>query len=56
MKQKLNQSFKRDITIWNKILRLNIKKVLLNLILKSKLKKIYIRYDKTTLYIYFIKL
>ena len=34
MKQKLNQSFKRDILIWKKLIKLNTKKTLLNLILK----------------------
>ena len=39
MKQKLNQSFKRDIIIWNKILRLNIKKSTSKFIFKVKVKK-----------------
>ena len=43
MKQKLNQSFKRDNLIWKKLLQLNIKKkISLNLILKLMLKKTYI--------------
>ncbi|MDC0616210.1 class I SAM-dependent methyltransferase [Candidatus Pelagibacter sp.] len=39
MKQKLNQSFKRDILIWNKILRLNIKKSTSKFNFKVKVKK-----------------
>jgi len=39
MKQKLNQSFKRDIIIWNKILRLNIKKSISKFNFKVKVKK-----------------
>ena len=39
MKQKLNQSFKRDIIIWNKILRLNIKKSTSEFNFKVKVKK-----------------
>ena len=39
MKQKLNQSFKRDIIIWNKILRLNIKKSTSKFNFKVKVKK-----------------
>ena len=39
MKQKLNQSFKRDIIIWNKILRLNIKKSISEFNFKVKVKK-----------------
>jgi len=39
MKQKLNQSFKRDIIIWNKILRLSIKKSTSKFIFKVKVKK-----------------
>ena len=39
MKQKLNQSFKRDIIIWNKILRMNIKKNTSKFIFKVKIKK-----------------
>ena len=40
MKQKLNQSFKRDIIIWNKIRRLNIKKSISKFDFKVKIKKI----------------
>ena len=39
MKQKLNQSFKRDIIIWNKIRRLNIKKSISKFDFKVKIKK-----------------
>jgi len=39
MKQKLNQSFKRDIIIWNKIHRLNIKKSTSKFNFKVKIKK-----------------
>mgnify|MGYP006098998095 FL=1 len=39
MKQKLNQSFKRDIIIWNKIFRLNIKKSISKFNFKVKIKK-----------------
>ena len=39
MKQKLNQSFKRDIIIWNNILRLNIKKSTSEFNFKVKVKK-----------------
>jgi ubiquinone/menaquinone biosynthesis C-methylase UbiE len=39
MKQKLNQSFKRDIIIWNKIFRLNIKQSTSKFIFKVKVKK-----------------
>ena len=39
MKQKLNQSFKRDIIIWNKILRLNIKKKTTKFNFKVRVKK-----------------
>jgi len=39
MKQKLNQSFKRDIIIWNKILQMNIKKSTSKFNFKVKVKK-----------------
>ena len=39
MKKKLNQSFKRDIIIWNKILQMNIKKSTSKFRFKVKVKK-----------------
>jgi ubiquinone/menaquinone biosynthesis C-methylase UbiE len=39
MKKKLNQSFKRDIIIWNKILKMNIKKSTSKFNFKVKVKK-----------------
>ena len=39
MKQKINQSFKRDIIIWNKILQMNIKKSTSKFNFKVKVKK-----------------
>ena len=39
MKKKLNQSFKRDIIIWNKILQMNIKKSTSKFNFKVKVKK-----------------
>jgi len=39
MKKKLNQSFKKDVIIWNKILRLNIKKSTSKFNFKVKVKK-----------------
>ena len=42
MKQKLNQSFKRDIIIWKNILQLNIKKNITKFNFKVNVKKKYI--------------
>jgi len=39
MKQKLNQSFKRDILIWKKLLKLNIKKNIIKFSFKVSVKK-----------------
>ncbi len=56
MKKKLNQSFKRDILIWKKLLQLNIKKSITKFNFKVNVKKKYIsKDDKTALYIHFIK-
>ena len=47
MKQKLNRSFKRDIIIWNKILRLNIKKNISKFNFKVNIKKkVYLKMVK----------
>jgi len=47
MKQKLNQSFKRDIFIWKKLLRLNIKKNITKFNFKVNIKKtIYLKMIK----------
>ena len=47
MKQKLNQSFKRDILIWKKLLQLNIKKSITKFNFKVSAKKnIYIKMIK----------
>jgi ubiquinone/menaquinone biosynthesis C-methylase UbiE len=55
MKQKLNQSFKRDVIIWKNILQLNIKKNItkfnfkVNIKKKAYLKMIKLRYISTLL-------
>jgi ubiquinone/menaquinone biosynthesis C-methylase UbiE len=47
MKQKLNQSFKRDILIWKKLLQLNIKKSIIKFNFKVNIKKnIYLKMIK----------
>ena len=47
MKQKLNQSFKRDILIWKKLLQLNIKKSITKFKFKVNVKKyIYLKMIK----------
>ena len=47
MKQKLNQSFKRDILIWKKLLQLNIKKSITKFDFKVNIKKnIYLKMIK----------
>ena len=47
MKQKLNQSFKRDILIWKKLLQLNIKKSITKFNFKVNIKKnIYLKMIK----------
>ena len=47
MKQKLNQSFKRDILIWKKLLQLNIKKSITKFNFKVSVKKnIYLKMIK----------
>ena len=47
MKQKLNQSFKRDILIWKKLLQLNIKKNITKFNFKVNMKKnIYLKMIK----------
>ena len=47
MKQKLNQSFKRDILIWKKLLQLNIKKNITKFNFKVNIKKnIYLKMIK----------
>ena len=47
MKQKLNQSFKRDILIWKKLLQLNIKKSITKFNFKVNVKKnIYLKMIK----------
>ena len=47
MKQKLNQSFKRDNLIWKKILQLNIKKKITKFNFKVNVKKnIYLKMIK----------
>jgi len=47
MKQKLNQSFKRDIFIWKKLLRLNVKKSITKFDYKVNVKKnIYLKMIK----------
>jgi ubiquinone/menaquinone biosynthesis C-methylase UbiE len=47
MKQKLNQSFKRDILIWKKLLKLNIKKNITKFNFKVNVKKnIYLKMIK----------
>ena len=47
MKQKLNQSLKRDILIWKKLLQLNIKKNITNFDFKVNIKKnIYLKMIK----------
>ena len=56
MKQKLNQSFKRDILIWKKLLQLNIKKNITKFSFKVSVKKKHIfKNDKAAIYIHFIK-
>jgi len=47
MKQKLNQSFKRDILIWKKLIQLNIKKKITKFIFKVNVKKnVYLKMIK----------
>ena len=47
MKQKLNQSFKRDVIIWKNILQLNIKKNITNFNFKVNVKKkVYLKIIK----------
>ena len=47
MKQKLNQSFKRDVIIWKNILQLNIKKNITKFNFKVNVKKgIYLKMIK----------
>ena len=57
LKQKLNQSFKRDILIWKHLLQLDIKKNITKFIFKVNIKKKHIfKNDKTKIYIHFIKI